>query len=147
MLLLDPNLLGADTGWRLSFAIGGILGYAVVSLVSLDGPRFGLPQMMISQRWFGRAGNVYPAFLAFLAGVGWFSVDCIFGAQAVGALLHVPYLVALALTLYPPWIVVLALVAVAVLVGQVRDRRVPWRRLVLVGGLAAGSRIWSHSSR
>ena len=93
--LYGTSLAGAVIG----LLIGSVLGYSAVSLVSLAGPRFGLPQMMISRRWFGRAGNVYPAFLAFLAGVGWFSVDCIFGAQAVGALLHVPYLVALALTL------------------------------------------------
>ncbi len=30
LLLLDPNLLGADTGWRLSFAIGGVLGLGIL---------------------------------------------------------------------------------------------------------------------
>ncbi len=30
LVLLDPNLLGADTGWRLSFAIGGILGLGIL---------------------------------------------------------------------------------------------------------------------
>jgi nucleobase:cation symporter-1, NCS1 family len=93
--LYGTSLAGAVLG----LVIGSILGYTAVSFVGIAGPRFGLPQMMISRRWFGRAGNVYPAFLAFLAGVGWFSVDCIFGAQAVGALFHISYLAALALTL------------------------------------------------
>jgi MFS family permease len=30
LVLLDPNLLGADTGWRLSFAIGGVLGLGIL---------------------------------------------------------------------------------------------------------------------
>lgn len=93
--LYGTSLGGAAIG----LFIGSVLGYAAVSLVSIAGPRYGLPQMMISRRAFGRDGNVFPAFLAFLAGVGWFSVDCIFGAQAVGALFHLPYAVALALTL------------------------------------------------
>jgi nucleobase:cation symporter-1, NCS1 family len=98
--ILTVALYGTSLGGAIvGLLIGSVLGYTVVSLVSIAGPRFGLPQMMISRRWFGSAGNVYPAFLAFLAGVGWFSVDCIFGAQAVGTLLHVPYFVALALTL------------------------------------------------
>lgn len=92
--LYGTSLAGAVTG----LAVGSVLAYTVVSLVSLAGPRLGLPQMMISRRIFGNA-NVLFAVLAFLAGVGWFSVDCVFGAQAVGALLHIAYPFALALTL------------------------------------------------
>ncbi|MGA2391965.1 MAG: cytosine permease [Candidatus Lustribacter sp.] len=93
--LYGTSLFGAIAG----LALGSLLGYAAVSLVSLAGPRFGLPQMMISRKVFGRDGNVLFAILAFLAGVGWYSIDCIFGAQAVAALLHVVYPLALALTL------------------------------------------------
>jgi NCS1 family nucleobase:cation symporter-1 len=93
--LYGTSLLGAVTG----LAFGSILGYIAISLVSLAGPRYGLPQMVISRRAFGRDGNVLPAIFAFLAGVGWFSIDCIFGAQALGALLHVSYAVALTVTL------------------------------------------------
>lgn len=93
--LYGTSLAGAVAG----LALGSVLGYTVVSLVSLDGPRLGLPQMMISRLAFGRNVNVLFAVLAFLAGVGWYSIDCIFGAQAVAALLHVAYPLALALTL------------------------------------------------
>jgi NCS1 family nucleobase:cation symporter-1 len=93
--LYGTSLAGAVVG----LAIGSVLGYTAISLVSVAGPRYGLPQMMISRRAFGRDGNVLPAILAFLAGVGWFAIDCVFGAQAVGALLHVAYPFALALTL------------------------------------------------
>ena len=40
-----------------------------------------------------------PAVLAFLAGVGWFAVDSVFGAQALGALAHVGFPLALAMLL------------------------------------------------
>jgi nucleobase:cation symporter-1, NCS1 family len=93
--LYGTSLAGAVAG----LALGSVLGYTIVSLVSLDGPRLGLPQMMISRRVFGRDVNVLFAILAFLAGVGWYSIDCVFGAQAVGALLHIGYPFALALTL------------------------------------------------
>ena len=93
--LYGTSLAGALAG----LAFGSVLGYIAISLVSVAGPRFGLPQMVISRRAFGRDGNVLPAIFAFLAGVGWFSIDCIFGAQALGALLHVGYPVALTLTL------------------------------------------------
>lgn len=52
--LYGTSLVGAIIG----LAIGGVLGYTCVSLVSLAGPRLGLPQMMISQRAFGQDGNV-----------------------------------------------------------------------------------------
>ena len=93
--LYGTSLAGALVG----LAFGSVLGYIAISLVSVAGPRFGLPQMVISRRAFGRDGNVLPAIFAFLAGVGWFSIDCIFGAQALGKLLHVGYPVALTITL------------------------------------------------
>lgn len=55
--------------------------------------------MVASRRAFGRDGNVLPAVLAFLAGVGWFAVDSVFGAQALGALAHVGFPLALAVLL------------------------------------------------
>jgi len=93
--LYGTSLAGACIG----LFFGSVLGYVAISLVSVAGPRFGLPQMVISRRAFGRDGNVLPAIFAFLAGVGWFSIDCIFGAQALGKLLHVGYPVALTITL------------------------------------------------
>ncbi len=76
--------------------IGNLLGYAIVGLVSRSGPRFGLPQMVVSRLAFGVDGNVMPAVLAFLAGVGWFAVASVFGAQALAALTGLGYPIALA---------------------------------------------------
>ena len=70
-----------------------------MGLLSRGGPRYGLPQMVLSRRAFGRDGNVGPAVLAFLAGVGWFAIDSVFGAQALAALAHVGYPLALAVLL------------------------------------------------
>jgi NCS1 family nucleobase:cation symporter-1 len=95
--ILAVALYGASLrGAVLGLLIGSIFGYTIVGLCSIAGPRFGLPQMVFSRRVFGTDGNAMPAILAFLAGVGWFSIDTIFGAQAVAALLHVSYYVALA---------------------------------------------------
>jgi NCS1 family nucleobase:cation symporter-1 len=94
--ILAVALFGASLqGAVLGLVAGSILGYAIVGLASCAGPKYGLPQMVFSRRVFGTDGNALPAIFAFLAGVGWFSIDTIFGAQAVAALLHVPYLVAL----------------------------------------------------
>jgi nucleobase:cation symporter-1, NCS1 family len=101
--LYGTSLTGALAGL---FA-GNVLGYAVVGLASRGGPRFGLPQMVVSRRVFGVDGNALPAVLAFLAGVGWFAVESVFGAQALGALFGLPYPLALAALL-------LAQVAIAV---------------------------------
>jgi nucleobase:cation symporter-1, NCS1 family len=98
--ILAVALYGTSlTGALFGLALGSVLGYVAISLVSVAGPRFGLPQMVISRRAFGRDGNVLPAIFAFLAGVGWFSIDCIFGAQALAKLLHVGYPAALTITL------------------------------------------------
>ena len=55
--------------------------------------------MMQSRLAFGILGNVFPAGLAFLAGVGWFAVNCVLGAYALGTLAHLPYLPALCIML------------------------------------------------
>jgi nucleobase:cation symporter-1, NCS1 family len=86
-------------GVLIGLTIGNVLAYAIVGLTSLSGPRFGLPQMVVSRLAFGRDGNVVPAVLAFLSGVGWFAVDTALGAQALGALAHLSYPLSLGILL------------------------------------------------
>lgn len=83
----------------IGLVVGSILGYAILGVASTAGPRFGMPQMVFSRFAFGRDGNAFPAILAFLAGVGWFSIDSIFGAQALAILAHVHYAIALGVLL------------------------------------------------
>jgi MFS family permease len=52
VVLLDPNLLGADTGWRLSFAIGGVLGFGILLM------RRHVPE---SPRWLVTHGRSHTA--------------------------------------------------------------------------------------
>src|ERR1700736_4237726 len=98
--ILTTALFGTSfAGAALGIVAGNALAYAVVGALSRGGPRFGLPQMVVSRRAFGRDGNVGPAVLAFLAGVGWFAIDSVFGAQALAALAHLPSPLALAFVL------------------------------------------------
>jgi NCS1 family nucleobase:cation symporter-1 len=96
--ILTVALFGTSfAGAALGLILGNLLAYLVVGLLSRGGPRHGLPQMVLSRRAFGRDGNVVPAVLAFFAGVGWFAIDSVFGAQALVVLAHLGYPLALAL--------------------------------------------------
>ena len=48
---------------------------------------------------FGKRGNVAPATLSFLAGVGWFTINTIFGAYALQTIAHIGYGFALGIML------------------------------------------------
>ncbi|GAA1357364.1 purine-cytosine permease family protein [Streptomyces beijiangensis] len=75
--------------WQAAAAI--VLGTAVGSLtqgiLSTDGPRFGVPQMVVGRLSFGHRGNVLPAGVnALVAGVGWFAVNSVSAAFALNTL-------------------------------------------------------------
>ncbi len=72
----------------IGIVIGNLAGYALLGWLSTRAPRDGVPQMLASQRAFGALGNRAPATLAFLAGVGWFAVNSVFGAYALSTLTH-----------------------------------------------------------
>ena len=98
--ILTTALFGTSfAGAALGIVAGNALAYAIVGALSRGGPRYGVPQMVVSRRAFGRDGNVGPALLAFLAGVGWFAIDSVFGAQALAALAHTGYPLALTILL------------------------------------------------
>lgn len=73
-------------------ALAALLGTAAASLsmgvLAARGPRFGVPQMVLSRIGFGWFGNILPAGLnALVAGVGWFAVNSVSAAFALNALL------------------------------------------------------------
>src|ERR1700689_4038212 len=79
--------------WTAALAI--ILGTAIGSIVqgalSVRGPRYGVPQMVLSRLGFGYWGNALPAGLnAVTAGIGWFAVNSVSGAFALNVLTHLP---------------------------------------------------------
>jgi NCS1 family nucleobase:cation symporter-1 len=95
--ILTVALYGTSfRGAVLGIVIGNALSYGIVGALARAGPRFGQPQMVLSRRAFGVDGNVLPAVLAFLAGVGWLGINSIFGAAALAIVLHIGFLAALA---------------------------------------------------
>jgi nucleobase:cation symporter-1, NCS1 family len=93
--LYGPSLPAATIG----IVIGNVVGFALLGVLATFGPRYGVPQMVASRLAFGRDGNTAPATLSFLAGVGWFAINTIFGAYALETLTHLPYFASLALML------------------------------------------------
>ena len=93
-------IFGADLrSATLGIIIGNLLGYAILGVLATFGPRYGVPQMLASRLAFGKRGNTAPAALSFLAGVGWFTINTIFGAYALQTIAHLSYGIALAIML------------------------------------------------
>jgi NCS1 nucleoside transporter family len=87
--ILGPLAFGL-TFWHtvLAIVIGTAVGSGAQGLLSVGGPKFGLPQMVISRSGFGFVGNILPAGLnALIAGIGWFAVNSISGALALHTLI------------------------------------------------------------
>ena len=83
-----PIELGLSWIWTLTaLVIGNILGALALGACAGMGPQFGLPQMMISRRLFGRRGGLVPAFFNYLSTIGWFSVNNILGSYGLKILL------------------------------------------------------------
>jgi NCS1 family nucleobase:cation symporter-1 len=66
--------------------VGNLLGGAVMSLHSAQGPRLGLPQMISSRAQFGVRGAVVPLLLVVVMYVGFFASGSVLAGQAVGEL-------------------------------------------------------------
>ncbi len=64
--------------------------------MSLRGPKYGVPQMVLSRLGFGYWGNALPAGLnSVTAGIGWFAVNSVSGALALNVLTHLPQVLCL----------------------------------------------------
>jgi NCS1 family nucleobase:cation symporter-1 len=99
------------TFWQAAAAIvlGSGLGAITHAVLSADGPRHGVPQMVLSRVPFGFGGNRLPAGLNTLAGgVGWFAVNSVSATFALNTLTDLPKPLCLV-------IVVVAQVAIAFL--------------------------------
>ncbi|HET9030389.1 MAG TPA: cytosine permease [Candidatus Aquilonibacter sp.] len=83
----------------LGIVFGNVLGYSLLGVLALFGPRYGVPQMVASRLAFGRTGNTAPAALSFLAGVGWFAINTVFGAYALETIVGLSYGIALVVML------------------------------------------------
>ena len=93
--LYGTSLRGAIAG----IIIGNIIGFGLLGALSTFGPRYGIPQMVASRLAFGWSGNAVPAALGFLAGVGWFAINTVFGAYALESVTGLNYELSLLLML------------------------------------------------
>jgi nucleobase:cation symporter-1, NCS1 family len=74
-----------------AIVLGTLLGSITHGLLSMQGPRHGVPQMVLSRLGFGYWGNTLPAGInAVVAGIGWFAVNSVSGALALNSLTHMP---------------------------------------------------------
>ncbi|MFF4506252.1 purine-cytosine permease family protein [Streptomyces sp. NPDC001401] len=70
-----------------AIVLGTAVGAITQGFLSLDGPRFGVPQMVIGRFSFGYFGNILPsAANGLIAGVGWFAVNSVSAAFALNTL-------------------------------------------------------------
>ncbi len=84
-------------GALISLLIGNLIGAALLAALSSWGPHLGVPQMVQSRKAFGFLGNFGPGALNYLAGIGWFAVNTVYGTFALQTLVHLNYYVALAI--------------------------------------------------
>src|SRR3984885_15393902 len=80
----------------LALVLGSAIGGVTQGILSQRGPKYGVPQMVLSRLGFGYWGNVLPAGLnAVTAGIGWFAVNSVSGALALNVLTHMPQVLCL----------------------------------------------------
>src|SRR6202030_769509 len=71
----------------LALVLGSAIGGVTQGILSLRGPKYGVPQMVLSRLGFGYWGNALPAGLnSVTAGIGWFAVNSVSGALALNTL-------------------------------------------------------------
>ncbi len=75
----------------LALVLGSLIGGITQGILSMRGPEYGVPQMVLSRLGFGYWGNALPAGLnSVTAGIGWFAVNSVSGAFALNVLTHMP---------------------------------------------------------
>src|SRR5215472_17527204 len=80
----------------LAIALGSALGGITQGILSMRGPVYGVPQMVISRLGFGYWGNALPAGLnSVTAGIGWFAVNSVSGTFALNTWLGWPKILCL----------------------------------------------------
>jgi len=85
-LLTGSLLLGFGLGvWDSlsALVVGASLAGLILGLVSISGPRGGVPQIVFSRRVFGYQGAYLAGALTVFLAVGWFAVDCVIATDAL----------------------------------------------------------------
>lgn len=83
-------VMGGDVFWSLvGLFIGQLAGGAVMALHGAQGPRIGLPQMILSRVQFGVYGAIIPLVLVCIMYIGFLTGGAVLTGHAAGQLLHV----------------------------------------------------------
>ena len=71
--------------WQLALAaaIGAIVSFAIVGIVSIAGQRSGAPTLTVSRAVFGPIGNIGPTFVAIVSRWGWETVNAVTACYAL----------------------------------------------------------------
>ncbi|KJE49762.1 MULTISPECIES: cytosine permease [Acidiplasma] len=84
-----PVILGLNLYLSLlAFLIGNLLGSAMVGIVSLSGPKTGLPQMVLGFRAFGLKFGKAMSVLQYINTLGWLTVNIVLASFAFSLAFH-----------------------------------------------------------
>src|SRR6202044_3082396 len=90
----------------LALILGSAVGGITQGILSMRGPQYGVPQMVLSRLGFGYWGNALPAGLNSLtAGIGWFAVNSVSGTFALNTLTHLPKWLCLVIIVLIPLVI------------------------------------------
>src|SRR5207249_3596692 len=70
----------------MAVAVGSVLAAILHGMLSVAGPRYGTTQVVAARHAFGVRGGYGGAFFTVFLAVGWFAVDCVIAALALGQL-------------------------------------------------------------
>lgn len=83
-------VLGGDVVWSLAgLLVGQLIGAAIMALHAIQGPRFGLPQMITCRVQFGIYGAAIPLMLVCIMYVGFSASGTVLAGQALAHLVNV----------------------------------------------------------
>src|SRR3989442_6250276 len=83
-LLITFGLGGGEA--IMAGGVGSVVAAILHGLLSVAGPRYGTTQVVAARQAFGVRGAYGGAFFTVFLEVGWFAVDCVIAAQALGQL-------------------------------------------------------------
>ncbi|OMC01711.1 allantoin permease [Mycobacterium sp. NS-7484] len=81
---LGPSLFGLNLWWSLvAFAVGHVVGGALMALHSAQGPQMGIPQMIQSRGQFGTLGALIIVVIAAVMYLGFFASNIVLAGQSI----------------------------------------------------------------
>jgi NCS1 family nucleobase:cation symporter-1 len=89
--IATADFIGLSLWWAIAaIVLGNILGALPASILAVQGPRTGMPQLALSRMAFGKS-IVLPGILNWATTIAWDGLNGLFGAEALQILLHVPF--------------------------------------------------------